>query len=349
MFIVVVFHRLFLQHVISNSIISRITLRLFESFFHWCCFELCHQLNTSKIWIQQNTTNDLRAKCFHDQSKQTSFILKRWFRNFRLCRKNFDRNRCKFMSFDNEIINTIQLVKTMNSAKKFFKKNFFFKSTNEKSTFSKKSLHQTKSSMNHLSATSFKTLFAIFSNWMSDSKELRKKIVVNNFDEMKKDSRFVLWHDVDKRIIFNFSSTHEIIMKIMKYVLLTFIISDHVDSKFTAWSKKKKIWFSQHMSTTWKKLKNEMKRKNDIFDKIVTVVSTCNETRKMSYDETYWMFDWQKQLYDSINDWRVEAMKIIKHVIAILFELILKKNSNAIKKRCVNLFKNDVFIFFEIC
>jgi hypothetical protein len=90
-----------------------------------------------------------------------------------------------------------------------------------------------------------------------------------------------LWIKAFRKNKYKSTSTHENILRIVKFYLVTWLMSDHADKKFwIAWSEQKKMWLSDLMQQAWMNIVLRMSRRKKILDKNVTKQSRSKKARK---------------------------------------------------------------------
>jgi hypothetical protein len=103
-----------------------------------------------------------------------------------------------------------------------------------------------------------------------------------------------LWTKAFRKNKYKSTSTHENILRIVKFYLVTWLMSDHADKKFwIAWSKQRKMWLSDLMQQAWMNIALRMSRRKEVLDKNVTEQSRSKKARKTNTFsiQTFFMFN----------------------------------------------------------
>ena len=72
-----------------------------------------------------------------------------------------------------------------------------------------------------------------------------------------------LWEKMSRWTKCNFIVNHESIVEVCTCYLLTWILSDHVNSNSSSWSDFKKKWLNEKMKEAWKNIANHLDKKSD--------------------------------------------------------------------------------------
>ncbi len=125
-----------------------------------------------------------------------------------------------------------------------------------------------------------KNKYSDINNETDDEKD--NSIIVFKKNDDRNKSRF-LWTEALRRNKYKLTSTHENILRIVKFYLVTWLMSDHADKKFwIAWSKQRKMWLSDLMQQAWMNIVLRMSRREKILDRNVTEQSRSKKARKTS-------------------------------------------------------------------
>jgi hypothetical protein len=103
-----------------------------------------------------------------------------------------------------------------------------------------------------------------------------------------------LWTKAFRKNKYKSTSAHENILRIVKFYLVTWLMSDHADKKFwIAWSKQRKMWLNDLMQQVWMNIALRMSRREEVLDKNVTKQSRSKKARKTSTFsiQTFFMFN----------------------------------------------------------
>ena len=84
---------------------------------------------------------------------------------------------------------------------------------------------------------------------------------INNADRESITS--YLWEKTSCWTKCNFIIDHKLIVKVCTHYLLTWILSDHVNSNSSSWSDFKKRWLNEKMKEAWKNITNHLNKKSD--------------------------------------------------------------------------------------
>jgi hypothetical protein len=107
-------------------------------------------------------------------------------------------------------------------------------------------------------------------------------IIVFKKNDDRNKNRF-LWTEALRKNKYKSTSAHENILRIVKFYLVTWLMSDHADKKFwIAWSKQRKMWLSDLMQQAWMNIALRMSRREEVLDKNVTEQSRSKKARKTS-------------------------------------------------------------------
>ncbi len=107
-------------------------------------------------------------------------------------------------------------------------------------------------------------------------------IIVFKKDDDRNKSRF-LWTKALCKNKYKSTSTHENILRIVKFYLVTWLMSDHADKKFwIAWSKQRKMWLNDLMQQAWMNIALRMSRREEVLNRNVTKQSRSKKARKTS-------------------------------------------------------------------
>ncbi len=107
-------------------------------------------------------------------------------------------------------------------------------------------------------------------------------IIVFRKDDDRNKSRF-LWTEALRKNKYKSTSAHENILRIVKFYLVTWLMSDHADKKFwIAWSEQRKMWLSDLMQQAWMNIALRMNRREEVLDRNVTKQSRSKKARKTS-------------------------------------------------------------------
>jgi len=90
-----------------------------------------------------------------------------------------------------------------------------------------------------------------------------------------------LWKKISRWTKCNFIIDHKSIVEVCTHYLLTWILSDHVNSNSSSWSDFKKKWFNDLMKEAWKNITNHLNKKSDHKHSEVKNISTTRETWKI--------------------------------------------------------------------
>jgi hypothetical protein len=113
----------------------------------------------------------------------------------------------------------------------------------------------------------------------TDDEEDNSIIVFRKNDDRNK-SRF-LWTEALRKNKYKSTSTHENILRIVKFYFVTWLMSDHADKKFwIAWSEQRKMWLSDLIQQAWMNIALRMNRRKEVLNKDVTEQSRSKKTRK---------------------------------------------------------------------
>ncbi len=94
-----------------------------------------------------------------------------------------------------------------------------------------------------------------------------------------------LWEKISHQTKCNFIIDHKLIVEVCTHYLLTWILSDHVDSNSNSWSNFKKKWLNEKMKKVWKNITNYLDKKSDHKCSEVENISTTKETQKIIYSD----------------------------------------------------------------
>ncbi len=110
--------------------------------------------------------------------------------------------------------------------------------------------------------------------------EENNSIIVFRKDDDRNKNRF-LWTKAFRKNKYKSTSAHENILRIVKFYLVTWLMSDHADKKFwIAWSKQRKMWLSDLMQQAWMNIALRMSRRKEILNRNVTKQSRSKKARK---------------------------------------------------------------------
>ncbi len=90
-----------------------------------------------------------------------------------------------------------------------------------------------------------------------------------------------LWRKISRWTKCNFIIDHELIVEVCTHYLLTWILSDHINSNSSSWSNFKKRWLNEKMKEAWKNIANHLDKKSDYKRSEVENISTMKETQKI--------------------------------------------------------------------
>jgi hypothetical protein len=123
--------------------------------------------------------------------------------------------------------------------------------------------------------------------------EENNSIIVFRKDDDRNKNR-VLWTKALRKNKYKSTSAHENILRIVKFYLVTWLMSDHADKKFwIAWSEQRKMWLSDLMQQVWMNIVLRMNRRKEVLNKDVTEQSRSKKARKTSTFsiQTFFMFN----------------------------------------------------------
>ncbi len=94
-----------------------------------------------------------------------------------------------------------------------------------------------------------------------------------------------LWEKTLRWTKCNFIVDHESIVEVCTRYLLTWILSDHVNSNSNSWSDFKKRWLNEKMKEAWKNIANHLDKKSDHKRSEVKNISMMRETWKIIHSD----------------------------------------------------------------
>ncbi len=87
-----------------------------------------------------------------------------------------------------------------------------------------------------------------------------------------------LWEKISRWTKCNFIIDHELIVEVCTCYLLTWILSDHINSNSSSWLDFKKKWLNEKMREAWKNIANHLDKKSDHKRSEVENISMTRET-----------------------------------------------------------------------
>jgi hypothetical protein len=119
-----------------------------------------------------------------------------------------------------------------------------------------------------------------------------------------------LWTETFRKNKYKSTSTHENIIRIVKFYLVTWLMSDHANKKFwIAWLKQRKMWLNDLMQQAWMNIILRMSRREEVLNKNVTKQSRSKKARKTSTFsiQTFFMFNVHSYMMRLVIDVRLSC------------------------------------------
>jgi hypothetical protein len=244
----------------------------------WHFFKLIYidEYQTSRII--QSTLNKFKNHSVKEIESRNASFTNDWSRSDSFVNDSFVRTSITndsiraFSVSDSSVRASItnDLVRAFCSQKTFLQKSFQISSHVD--TISR--IMMSSSSLNE------KSRYFDINNETNDEED--NSIIVFKKNDDRNKNRF-LWTEAFRKNKYKLTSTHENILRIVKFYLMTWLMNDHANKKFwIAWSEQRKMWLSDLMQQVWMNIVLRMSRREEVLDRNVTEQSRSKKARKTS-------------------------------------------------------------------